>query len=115
MPEAAPLAPQELPLELQPSARSYATAVALSAVFGFVGIQHFYLKRWAEGILDLALTATWITCFVQGHWGWGGLFLLLDFGHSLVVTILLMTGNWKDGDGRVVCYPGQKLRARRRG
>jgi hypothetical protein len=29
--------------------------------------------------------------------------------HALVVTIVLFTGNFRDGEGRIVCYPGQKL------
>lgn len=104
-----------VPLELQPSPRSYATAVALSAVFGFVGIQHFYLRRWAEGILDVGLTAGWISFFVKADWLWGAAFLVLDLGHTFVVTIMLLTGNFKDGDGRPVCYPGQKLKPKKRG
>jgi hypothetical protein len=37
------------------------------------------------------------------------LLLVADFGHSLTTTILLLTGNFRDGEGRLVCYPGQKL------
>jgi hypothetical protein len=94
---------------LQPSPRSYATAVALSAVFGFLGVQHFYLGRWGEGLLDLALSAAWVGCFATGEMLYGAAFLLADLAHSLVVTIQLLTGNFRDGRGRVVCYPGQKL------
>jgi hypothetical protein len=110
-----PPAVAELPLELQPSHRSYATAVILSAVFGFIGIQHFYLRRWAEAFVDVGLSISWIVCGIRGEWIWAGLFMLLDFGHSFGVTILLLTGNFRDGDGRIVCYPGQKLKAGRRG
>jgi TM2 domain-containing membrane protein YozV len=102
-----------LPGSLQPSPKSYATAVALSAVFGFLGVQHFYLGRWVEGLVDLALTAGWIGCFATGHVLHGAALAVLDFAHSLAVTIQLLTGNCKDGEGRVVCYPGQKLEIQR--
>ena len=39
--------------------------------------------------------------------------LLADLIHSFAVTIMLLTGNFKDGEGRVVCYPGQKLMTHR--
>ena len=102
-----------LPGSLQPSRKSYARAVTLSAVFGFMGVQHFYLGRWAEALLDLALSAAWISCFATGEILYGVAFALADFAHSLTVTIQLLTGNFKDGRGRVVCYPGQKLTIQR--
>jgi hypothetical protein len=98
---------------LQPSPKSYATAVALSAVFGFLGVQHLYLGRWAEALVDAALTAGWVSCFATGEVLYGAAFALADLGHSLAVTIQLLTGNFKDGRGRVVCYPGQKLTIQR--
>jgi TM2 domain-containing membrane protein YozV len=97
------------PGAVQPSRRKYSTAVVLSAVFGFVGVQHFYLGRFGEGILDLGLTVAWIYCFATTQFLLGGVFLIADFAHALTVTIMLLTGNFRDGDGHVVCYPGQKL------
>ena len=97
------------PGAVHPSRKKYSTAVILSAVFGFVGIQHFYLGRLGEGILDLGLTAAWIYCFATAQLLLGVLFLIADFVHALAVTIMLLTGNFRDGDGHVVCYPGQKL------
>lgn len=91
------------------SAKSYGTAVALSAVFGFLGIQHFYLGRIGEGLLDVGLSIGWVYCFATGEPLPGVLFFLADVGHALVVSILLLTGNFRDGQGRIVCYPGQKL------
>jgi TM2 domain-containing membrane protein YozV len=102
-----------VPGSLQPSPKSYATAVALSAVFGFMGAQHFYLGRWAEAFLDLALSVAWVSCFATGEVLYGAAFALADLAHSLTVTIQLLTGNFKDGRGRVVCYPGQKLTIQR--
>jgi TM2 domain-containing membrane protein YozV len=98
---------------LQPSRRSYATAVALSSVFGFVGIQHFYLGRWGEGLLDLGLSLGWLLSFAHGEIFLGVVLLMLDGIHAFTVTIMLLTGNFKDGEGRVVCYPGQRLTAHR--
>ena len=91
------------------SRRSYTTAVVLSSIFGFVGIQHLYLGRWAEGLLDLGLTAGWVWALFTGHGLWLVLFLIADGGHTLVVTVMLLTGNYRDGDGLRVCYPGQRL------
>lgn len=96
-----------------PSSRSYATAVILSSVVGFVGAHHFYLGRWAEGALDLGLSVAWIYCFIVGNVVLGIVFLIADFGHAFVVTIMLLTGNVRDGDGHLVCYPGQPLKRRR--
>ena len=97
-----------------PSRKSYATAVVLSSVFGFAGIQHFYLGRMAEGLLDIGLTFGWIYGFATGHVVFALAFLVLDVAHALTVTILLLTGNFRDGAGRVVCYPGQKFNSDRR-
>ena len=91
------------------SPKSYATAVCLSAIFGFVGFQHFYLGRLGEGLLDLGLSAGWIWCFATGQPLLGLVFFLADWGHSIAVTIMLLTGNFRDGEGKIVCYPGQKL------
>ena len=97
----------------QASGRSYATAVALSATLGFAGAQHFYLGRAGEGLLDLGLSVGWICSFAAGQVLLGVAFLAADLLHAFAVTILLLTGNFKDGDGCVVCYPGQKLGIRR--
>jgi hypothetical protein len=94
------------------SPKSYGTAVILSSVLGFAGAHHFYLGRWAEGVLDLGLTVGWIYCFARGEPLLGVLFLVADFGHSFVVTIMLLTGNFRDGEGRRVLYPGQQLMSR---
>lgn len=96
-----------------PSPKSYATAVILSSVVGFVGGHHFYLGRWVEGLLDLGLSIAWIYCFAREEMVLGFVFLVADFGHALIVTIMLLTGNFRDGDGRRVCYPGQQLKTRR--
>ena len=94
---------------IDPSKKSYTIAVCLSAVFGVVGIQHFYLERWIEAILDLAaflatvyfvLTGQLLLAFVCGA---------ADALHTFIVTIMLLTGTFKDGHGKLVLYPGQKI------
>ncbi|OGP55656.1 MAG: hypothetical protein A2Y65_02770 [Deltaproteobacteria bacterium RBG_13_52_11] len=92
-----------------PSEKSYVVAVCLSAVFGFIGLQQFYLKRNLQGFIDIGLTIGWIYCFVSGKILLGVFLLVTDVAHSLTVTILLLTGNYQDGDGKYVCYPGQRL------
>jgi TM2 domain-containing membrane protein YozV len=91
------------------SPKSYAHAVVLSGVLGFVGLQHFYLGRIGEGLVDVGLTIAWIYCFASGLAAWGALFLVCDFAHSLTVTFLLLTGKFRDSQGRIVAYPGQNL------
>jgi hypothetical protein len=91
------------------SSKSYARAVVLSGVLGFIGLQLFYLGRIGEGLIDVGLTIAWIYCFFAGLAAWGVLFLACDLGHSLIVTVLLLTGNFRDSHGRIVAYPGQRL------
>ena len=98
------------PLDLQtPSPKSYAIAVSLSAIFGVVGIQHFYLGRWLEAFIDLGLATATVILFVIGEPGWALLVGAIDALHTFIVTIMLLTGSFRDGQGRPVCYPGQKL------
>jgi TM2 domain-containing membrane protein YozV len=97
------------------SPRSYATAVTLSSIFGFVGVQHFYLGRWGEGMLDLVLTVGWIWAAAAEHWVLFAAFLIADGAHALWVTIALLTGNFRDGQGLRVCYPGQRTSPRQIG
>lgn len=106
-----PSAPSPGPLESlrEPSPKRYGTAVCLSAVLGFAGVQHFYLGRVGEGLLDVGLSLGWVACFVTGHFLLGALFLAADVVHAFATTILLLTGHFRDGNGRIVCYPGQRL------
>ncbi len=98
-----------------PSPKSYWRAVILSSVSGWLGMQHFYLGRWAEGLLDVGLTIGWISSFALDQQLWGVLFMIADFGHAMFATILLLIGGYRDGDGLRVCYPGQRLRPKRIG
>lgn len=93
----------------QASAKSYGVAVCLAAIFGTIGIHHFYLERWFEGIFDLGLLILTITLFVMGYPGWAIVVFAIDAIHTFVITILLLIGEFKDGHGKYVCYPGQRL------
>ena len=93
------------------SPKSYATAVVLSSVLGWMGAQHFYLGRWLEGFFDFGLTIGFVWAFAVGHIWLGVGLLAIDMAHEGWVTIALLTGNFRDGDGRRIPYPGQRLDA----
>jgi TM2 domain-containing membrane protein YozV len=93
----------------QPSDKSYTIAVCLSAIFGVVGIQHFYLGRYVEATIDFVLFVATIYLFVRGQIIWAIGVGAIDAIHTFIVTIMLLTGSFRDGGGRLVLYPGQKL------
>lgn len=95
--------------EVQTSSKSYTIAVALSAIFGVLGIQHFYIGRYDMGFLDLGLSIGAVLLFVFDYPLYGVLLVLIDFVHTVIVTYLLLVGKFKDGDGNLITYPGQKL------
>jgi len=94
----------------QPSDKSYVIAVCLSAVFGVVGIQHFYMGRYIEASLDLGMFLLTIYLFLTGQVGYALIVLVVDGLHTFVVTIMLLTGTFRDGEGNLICYPGQRLK-----
>ncbi len=91
------------------SDKNYAVAVILSSIFGVLGIQHFYLGRWFLGFFDLGLSICGFYHFSIGKPLLGMLFIGVDVIHTIIVTAELFVGKFKDGHGRIVCYPGQKL------
>ena len=93
-----------------PSEKSYAIAVCLSGVFGVAGIQHFYLGRWFEAFLDLDMLIATIFLFAIGEPLWAILIGSIDALHTMIVTIMLLTGSFRDGHGRLVLYPGQVIK-----
>ncbi len=99
-----------LSLREQPSDKSYTIAVCLSAIFGVVGIQHFYLGRIVEALIDLGLFIATIYFFITGQIPLALLVGAIDALHTFIVTIMLLTGTFRDGHGRLVLYPGQKLK-----
>ena len=92
-----------------PSTKNYVVAVCLSAVFGVLGVHHFYLGRYLEGVLDLGLAVLTLCLYLMGHPGWALLVFAVDSLHTFIVTIMLLTGSIRDGRGHLVCYPGQRL------
>ena len=94
----------------RPSEKSYVIAVCLSGIFGMVGIQHFYLGRYVEASLDLGMFILAVYFVLVGQNGLALLVFALDGLHTIVVTFMLLTGTFRDGDGRLVCYPGQRLK-----
>lgn len=94
----------------RPSDKSYTIAVCLSAIFGVVGIQHFYLGRYVEATIDLVLFVTTLYLFVSGQILFAFLVGAIDAIHTFIVTIMLLTGSFRDGSGNLVLYPGQTLK-----
>ncbi len=94
------------------SKKSYTVAVCLAAVFGVLGIHHFYLGRLLHGLFDLGLSIVGFTFIVIGdseNLVMTGVILLgIDVLHTLYVTFKLLVGEYKDGQGNLVTYPGQK-------
>jgi TM2 domain-containing membrane protein YozV len=94
----------------EPSEKSYIVAVSLSAIFGVMGVHHFYIGRYAEGIIDFGMFVATIYLYLAGHWGWAILVFAIDGLHTFIITIMLLTGSFRDGRGKLICYPGQKLK-----
>ena len=90
------------------SQKSYGIAVCLSGIFGILGIHHFYLERWGMGIFDLGLSISGYCLIIFGYPIIGILLLAIDGIHTIYVTYKLLVGEFKDGHGRIVPYPGQK-------
>ena len=92
-----------------PSDKSYIVAVCLAGIFGVLGVHHFYLGRYLEGVIDFGMFIIAAILFFSGYPLWAWLIWAIDGLHSFIVTIMLLTGSVKDGSGRLVCYPGQRL------
>lgn len=97
-------------IQTPPSQKSYAVAVSLSAIFGVLGVHHFYLGRYIEGIIDFSLFVVTMYFYINGDFLWAIAVFAIDGIHTFIITIMLLTGSFKDGQGRYVCYPGQKLK-----
>lgn len=91
------------------SQKSYICTVYLSGIFGIFGIHHFYLGCWIHGLLDLGMTLSALTLLFTGQPKIGLTILAIDLIHTLIVTVMLLTGTYKDGSGKTVTYPGQRL------
>lgn len=95
---------------MEKSKKKYVTTVCLSGVFGLLGIHHFYLGRWLHGAADLSMSVSGLVLLVMGFDVLGCLVLGIDIIHTVIVTIFLLIGKYKDGYGYVVSYPGQTLK-----
>lgn len=93
----------------QPSDRRYVVAVVLSAIFGILGVHHFYLGRIAHGLFDLSLSVSALVLLMMGYPAWALLAIAIDYLHTFAVTFQLLVGACRDGQGRLVTYPGQKI------
>lgn len=96
-------------MSVQASSKNYGTAVCLAGIFGILGIHHFYLGRWLHGLFDLSLSVIGITLIVLDQLFLGWALLIADIIHTIAVTIMLLIGSYKDGQGKTVTYPGQQL------
>ena len=95
---------------MKQSQKKYTTAVCLSGIFGLLGIHHFYLGRWLHGIADLSMTIGAIILIGSGSKVLGYVVLGIDIIHTCIVSIFLLIGGYKDGNGDVVTFPGQELK-----
>ena len=91
------------------SPKKYTTAVILSAIFGIMGIHHFYVGRWEMGVLDFGLFIGTILCYATEHFYAASGLLLIDILHTIIVTYLLLVGQYRDGQGKLITYPGQNI------
>lgn len=94
---------------IEPSEKSYLVAVCLSAIFGVMGVHHFYLGRYLEGLFDFGLFVATLYFYFTGQLVWAFAFLAVDYLHTFIITIMLLTGSFRDGKGKTICYPGQRL------
>jgi len=96
-----------LDLKVETSTKSYGVAVCISAIFGMLGIHHFYLERWGMGLFDFVLSIAGFWLILNNEM-WGLALLGIDFVHTIYVTYKLLVGEYADGKGKIVAYPGQK-------
>ena len=91
------------------SEKKYLTAVILSGIFGVMGVHHFYVGRWAMGFLDMGLFIGTVAAYSSGDFLVAGVLFIADLIHTVFVTYLLMVGKYRDGHGKIISYPGQKI------
>ena len=88
------------------SRKSYVTAVCLAAVFGTVGVHHFYVGRWLHGLFDLSLLVAAGIFFFPSAWILAGLFLIVDVVHNTYFVYKLIIGEYRDGYGKLIRVSG---------
>ena len=98
------------------SPKSYVVAASLAGIFGIVGIHHFYVGRGRHGLFDLSLSIIGFGLIFYGARDdvgnsvvvMGILFLVLDYLHTIYFMYKLIVGEYRDGNGLLIKYPGQK-------
>ena len=88
------------------SQKSYVIAVCLAAIFGTVGIHHFYVGRWLHGLFDLSLLIAAGIFFFSSAWILAGLFFFVDVVHNTYFVYKLIIGEYRDGSGKLIRIPG---------
>ncbi len=91
------------------SDKKYTTAVIISGIFGVIGIHHFYVERWAVGFFDLGLFIATMYFYFTDQFVIAGILFTVDLIHTIIVTYLLLVGQYRDGEGKLIIYPGQKI------
>lgn len=86
------------------SSKSYVVSVCLVAVFGTVGVHHFYLGRWLHGAFDVSLVIMTMGLFFI-YWPLAIMTLVLDGIHTAYFMYKLIVGEYRDGSGRFVRVP----------
>ena len=61
------------------------------------------------GILDFGLFIGTLLFYVSGHSLIAGGLFIIDLIHTIIVTYLLLTGQYRDGQGKLITYPGQNI------
>ena len=97
------------------SSKSYVIAAVLAGIFGIAGIHHFYVGRIIHGIFDLTLSMIGFALILYGAQSdiansfvaLGILFLVLDYVHTIYFMYKLIIGEYRDGNGLLIKYPGQ--------
>ena len=92
------------------SPKSYGVAVTLSMIFGVLGVHHFYLGNWLHGLLDFSMFVVGIACIASEDPTLvpiGTLLIIIDAIHTIWVTYRLFVGKCRDGQGRLIAFPGQ--------
>jgi TM2 domain-containing membrane protein YozV len=97
--------------EVAKSDKSFVLSVVLAAVFGILGVHHFYVGRVFHGLFDLCLSLVGFSLLVLGfteprgsYVAIGALILLADYIHSVYFIYRLIVGTYADGKGRRVSF-----------
>tara|TARA_A100001037_G_scaffold50596_1_gene42606 strand:- start:1819 stop:2118 length:300 start_codon:yes stop_codon:yes gene_type:complete len=96
-------------MEKEHSDKNYAVAVFLAAVFSLLGVHHFYVGRIGHGLIDIGITIVAVYLIISGSMsgiairvGLGALLIALDYVHTVYFTYRLITGTYRDGNGKII-------------